>query len=206
MKHLRLSLLCFIATGCARLVPDVDYRSAGRADTQEDARVSDAMRKAIKARNTPSEAVAVFVDALPDGVRVADTGMLTIEPGSGHQLLGKATLRGRRGNFFFFAAFLDYRETWRKGLCYWQAPLEWFTLGLWSLVPTSYLCHAGANPLTREEAIDDLRNAATAIGADLIIVFSSKEKRGVVKDMSAWLLKSDARIDVRRMGDSTTAP
>ena len=71
-------------------------------------------------------------------------------------------------------------QRWRRGLCYWQVPIAWLTLGIWHLVPLYYPCipaiwHTGA---LREVAGEEkriailrsgLRAEACRLGATAII-------------------------------------
>lgn len=170
----------------------MNYAAAGTADAALDSATDSTMRDAIKNGAPGSEKVIVLVDAAPEGIRM-DAGRPVVELGFEHQLLGKVSIEARTGGFFFIARFLDYRETWRKVLCYWQVPLEWFTLGLWSLVPTSYGCFAGAALLAKEDALADVKNAAMSVGADMVLLTYSKETKEKVRGVTGWLLRLDPR-------------
>lgn len=185
-------VLLIAASGCARLVPSVNYTAAGTADPALDREGDSTMREAIKNGTPGSEKVVVLVDATPEGVRM-EGNRPVVQPGYQHQVLGKVSIAARTGGFFFIARFLDYRETWRKALCYWQAPLEWFTLGIWSLVPLSYPCFAGAPYLGKEDALNDTRNAAKSVGADVAILSYEREKNEKVRGVTAWLIRLDPR-------------
>lgn len=189
---LALALGVVFSTGCARLVPSVNYTAAGTADAVLDSTTDAVMREAIKNGAPGSEKVVVLVDAAPEGVRM-DAGRPIVEPGFQHQVLGKVSIAARTGGFFFIARFLDYRETWRKILCYWQVPLEWFTLGIWSLVPTSYGCFAGAAYIEKDDVLADVRNAARAIEADMVLLTYSKETNEKVRGVTGWMLRLDPR-------------
>lgn len=189
-----LSVLAVVALmqGCARLVPSVNYTAAGAADAELDRANDERMREAIKNGAPGSEEVVVLVDAAPEGIRM-EAGRPVVDPAFQHQVLGKMSIEARTGGFLFIARFLDYRETWRKALCYWQVPLEWFTLGLWSIVPLSYGCFAGAAVLGKEDALSDAKNAAMAVGADLVLLTYARERNEKVKGVTGWLLKLGPR-------------
>lgn len=193
-----------LSQGCARLVPSVNYTAAGTADAVLDRTSDSTMREAIKNGAPGSERVVVLVDAAPEGIRM-EAGRPIVEATFQHQVLGKVSIEARTGGFLFIARFLDYRETWRKVLCYWQVPLEWFTLGLWSLVPTSYGCFAGAAFLDKADALSDVRNAAMAVGADMVLLTYSKEKNEKVRGVTGWLLKFDPRTNASPPSMTTPA-
>ncbi len=48
------------------------------------------------------------------------------------ELLGTVQSDYNQGNHWFW--FYDYAEdeSWKKTYCYWQVPLNWVTLGIWS--------------------------------------------------------------------------
>lgn len=192
MRLLGLTLIAIVAAGCARVVPGVIYRKVGKVDPEQEATTSEQMMDSIRQHQTTADQVDVVLDLMPPGLREAGD-KLVIEPGYEHEVIGRVTVQGRKAPFFFLARFIDYRDVWRKALCYWQVPLEWLTLGIWSIVPLSYPCHASGATLTREEAIEDLRNAALPAGADLAIVFTGRARADDVKQMSAWLVRLDKR-------------
>ena len=192
MPRLSLVLLALCCIGCARLVPTVEYRKIGKVDPAQEARTTEEILDSMRLHETTPEQVGVVLDLMPPGLH-EQGNTLVVEPGYQHEVVGRVTVKGRKGTFFFLARFLEYRDLWRKALCYWQVPLEWVSLGLWSLVPLSYPCHASGSPLTREEAIEDLRNAALPTGADLAIVLTPRGRGDDVKEMSAWLIRLDRR-------------
>lgn len=187
-------LFFVMLAGCARLLPTVEYRAIGKFDPREETQSAEMMRQTMRTPD-PEANVAVLLDQMPVGIHENGPGLLAVETGYQHEILGRATVRGRKGTFYFLARFLEYRDEWRRALCYWQVPLEWITLGFWSLVPTSYACHASGTPLTREEAIEDLRKAASAVNADLVFIQSPKTlKNDEVKEMTAWMIRLDPRV------------
>ena len=114
---------------------------------------------------------------------------LQVEENSGYRLVGKIAIVGRTSNFIFTAKFIDYRETWRKAVCYWQAPLEWVSLGLWSIVPLSYPCFPSQPYLSKNELIVDVQNAAKAAGADVVVLTYEREHNEKLRGGTGWLLK-----------------
>ncbi len=189
-SRLLIFALVVSTSGCARLVPGVSMSLVGIADPEQERRYESLMRDAIKADVPGHKEVVVLVNSVPQGVHL-DAGNVVVEPGFQHQVIGKVAIEARSGNFYFIARFLDYRELWRKILCYWQVPLEWVTLGFWSISPTTYACFAGAPLLTREDAIDDLKNAAVAVGADMVIMTYGKDVKEKMRNAEAWLIKRD---------------
>lgn len=108
---------------------------------------------------------------------------LVAAPGSGNVVLQRVQISfPTMENFARLFWFGDYRpeQRWRKGLCYWQVPIMWLTLGVWHIVPIYYPCvpgfwHTGAmreiaGKRKRNEILADaLRAEACRLGGDAVV-------------------------------------
>lgn len=110
------------------------------------------------------EEVALYTSVPSDGEFIYDeeAGTLMATPESGHQVLERVQLQfPTMENPLKLIGFIKYRpeQRWRKGLCYWQVPLFWITLGAWAIVPLNYPCHSAIwhTGSLREVAGEDTR-------------------------------------------------
>lgn len=83
--------------------------------------------------------------------------------GAPYELVGKFVL-GNRLDFF-----PDYKDGWRKGLCYPQLPLVVIPIFTWAVVPTYWPCIPSYG-MTRAEAIDTAKTLAWSAGANLVLL------------------------------------
>lgn len=153
-----------LSTGCATLNPRVlSYASFGEADPAGDRAVIAAYDAALEA---PAEGaqpeVKVLMDMVPAGITVKEN-TVSVDDGAPYHLVGKLVLGVRQG--FFFS---DYRDGWRKPLCYPQDVLVAFTLGVWALVPSYWACMVDRQ-MTRDEVIGAVKRVARAAGANLVL-------------------------------------
>lgn len=72
--------------------------------------------------------------------------------------------------------FYPYREdeSWRKGYCYWQVPLNWVTIFVWAQLPLYWTCKPSApsDQGLREKLIaQQAQKIAVTTGSEAVIVF-----------------------------------
>lgn len=169
---LRLLMLCLAAlplVGCASLSFKPGVQSIGEyRDTSAVAEKADAMAVADAAD------VKVLLEALPDGMSIKDNDIQF--DSSRYDLLGKVSAQY---NYPGWAAlgmwFYDYNEDekWRSGLCSWQVPLSWLTIGMWAVLsPLAYPCKpaAGSDEARRAHIVQALQKATKALGGNLVVV------------------------------------
>ncbi|MEW5742987.1 MAG: hypothetical protein AB1938_28990 [Myxococcota bacterium] len=187
MRHLALVVLVSIfgtlSTGCAALTPrPTSYTAFGEADPARDKSVLDGFDKLSEAPQSSRPEVKVLVDTLPVGVDVKD-GTITVENGAPYELVGKFAI-GTKGGFF-----PDYKDGWRKGLCYPQQPLMAVTLLIWAAVPTYWPCFASGT-MSRADAIEAAKTLAWSAGANLVLL-SYAGQGDEVGGSVGFLLKTD---------------
>ena len=201
IRWLALGALCIGLTGCATLNPVVNVTSLGEANPAHDEEIAERFEATINADAPVDGSVRVLVDTVPEGLTYSD-GQLSVDEGYAHEVLAHfemTTYDGffSRPTFWFTAGFFDYEAAWRRGLCWWQVPLEWVTLGFWTAVPTSYPCHP---TMFREkeawvESVKALANAAGASSAIMSYIDADQqEAKGVV----GFLIKLDPKVLVGR--------
>ncbi len=162
-----------VTSGCASanyapvVTPAGEYRDAhGLADRAESyswAEVDD---------------VRVFLGTLPEGVQLHD-GKISVDAAR-YEVLGEVTAAPKGSGFARMNVwFYDYPEdeSWRKGLCYWQTPLVWVTLGIYLFVsPFNYPCWvvdgSGASDIEdrKHRIIETLRKGTKALGGNMLVV------------------------------------
>ncbi len=160
-------------SGCASanyapvITPAGEYRDAhdlgDRAESYSWAQVDD---------------VRVFLDSLPEGVQLHD-GKIAVDPAR-YEVLGEVSAAPKGSGFARMNVwFYDYPEdeSWRKGLCYWQTPLVWVTLGIYLFVsPINYPCwvvdgsSASAIEDRKHRIIETLRTGTKALGGNMLVV------------------------------------
>lgn len=189
-------LVAVLSTGCATLTPKVQYQGFGEADPERDDRLAKELRAAVVEQRAPPPGLEpkVMVDTLPKGIRPMTGGSgIELEAGSPYRILGQFSLHPQVGVHYFVSGFFDYAQGWRKALCWPQVPLQWLTLGFWSVVPTDYPCHPSVSGMRpKAEVIRDVKALAAAAGADVVLmgyaVTYDDEANGAV----GWLLKTEA--------------
>jgi hypothetical protein len=133
--------------------------------------------------------VEVLLNQMPEGVSFHD-GKIDVAADSPWTLVGEATADPNGGRNYWFVGFYDYNpdESWRKGLCYWQVPLHWLTLGLWWMIPTDYPCNVreGHSPESinnrKRRVIRTLQRAAKAAKADLVVLTGERQTSLVARN------------------------
>jgi len=201
IRQIALGALCIGLTGCATLNPVVNVTSLGEANPSRDEEIAERFEEATSDDEPVDASVRVLVDTVPEGLTYAD-GQLSVDEGYAHEVVAHFEMTTDGGflnfpTFWFTASFFDYEATWRRGLCWWQVPLEWVSLGFWSVVPTSYPCHP---TIFRSKAawVDSVKALAQAAGASSAIMSyidaDQKEARGTV----GFLIKLDPKVLVGR--------
>lgn len=188
-RHILSSIAIWgaIATvGCGTLHREVKFTSAGAADPRADAQVKERFEEI---RDEPlsedEEKVVVLIDTVPAGVSLKD-GILTIEEGYEHQIVGKFTMAPD------MSFFPPYREGWRGGFCHPQRILLVATLFVWMIVPTYYPCFAHAT-LPKADMVDYFKRLGHAAGGDLVIASYILEDQEDVAQGMGYVLKRDPR-------------
>ncbi|HCF56663.1 MAG TPA: hypothetical protein DFS52_01535 [Myxococcales bacterium] len=122
--------------------------------------------------------VEVAIGRLPAGLTLDTAGNLKVEDEERFTVLGSARAVGAGADFLVFQ-FYPYAEdeSWRKAYCYWQVPLTWLTLGVWSFMsPLHYPCKViapnspAAIETRKERIIATLRRTTKAMGGNLVVV------------------------------------
>jgi hypothetical protein len=194
-------MLLHSMSACAAIIPTAEFTGYGDANPERDIEIAER----FEANETPiaeSAKIRVLIDTIPEGL-VFDDGQLSVTEGYAHEIRGKFSLRnsGLLG-FYFFAWFFPYEDDWRKGLCYWQVPLEWVTLGLWSVVPTSYPCHPDRR-LEKKAWVSYARALALEADADGVIMSYIFSDRKNAHGASGFLIVLDPRM---KAGSLKTKP
>jgi len=183
-----LSVSCTMMVGCAslnyearhRLVQSNAVNSIGQesipGDIPFDSRI---------------EEVQVFNDYAVKGFVYDDKAHeLKAVPGTGNKVIGHVHLHfPHMKNPYLEYWFRDYRpeESWRAAMCHPQVPLTWLTLGIWSIIPTYYVCinapwHVGvwsvvAGKQTRKKVLlDGIRAEAVRVEGNAVLGFHVNPK------------------------------
>jgi len=182
---LLLSTLVFL--GCGAVHRRATFSSTGAADPTADTKIRDEF-KANRANPLPAEAqsVTVLIDTVPEGVSL-DDGVMGIEEGYEHRILGKFTLAADSG---FFPA---YKTSWRKPYCYPQSVLVVGTLFLWAMMPTYYPCFP-TEMISKAEMVDALKLLAYEAGGDLVIATYVGHNQDYANQAVGFVLQADPRV------------
>lgn len=174
-------------SGCAPLHRTVEYTATGAADPRGDAKVKEDF-EAERANPLPPEAesATILIDTVPEGVSL-ENGVLGIEDGYRHQIIGKFKMGPDMG------IFPAYTEGWRKGVCYWQQPLVLVTLFIWVLVPTYYPCYV-TGAVDKADMVDALKRVAYEAGGDLVIATYVGENQDRATSAVGFILRADPRL------------
>jgi hypothetical protein len=180
-----LSLVVAIS-GCAALQPrPTSYTAFGEADPARDRAVIEGYDALLDSTAKRAD-VKVLVDTLPAGVSLKD-GTISVEDGAPFELVGKFSV-GTKSGFF-----PDYKDGWRKGLCYRQQPLFIVTGFIWGVAPTYWPCFYSGWPggvMSREDAIVASRLLAESAGANVVLL-SYVGNGDAVGQGTGFLLKTD---------------
>ena len=163
-----------LLTGCA----SASY-SPGAQTFGEYRDLHGAMARADDLSWADASDVKVFTGSVPDGITLSSNGQVTADPAR-YEVLGEVSASPNGGALSRFGAwFYPYPEdeSWRKGLCYWQVPLTWITLGFYAwIAPWQYPCRvvdgnsASAIEDRRHRVIATMQKATKALGGNLLLV------------------------------------
>jgi len=195
-----LGAFCMGLTGCATLNPVVNVTSLGEANPAHDEEIAESFEETINSDEPVDGSVRVLVDTVPEGLTYSD-GQLSVDEGYAHEVLAHFEMKSYDGvlfpTFYFTAGFFDYEAAWRRGLCWWQVPLEWVTLGFWTAVPTSYPCHP---TIFRSKAawVESVKALAQSAGASSAIMSYVDADQQEAKGTVGFLIKLDPKVLVGR--------
>jgi hypothetical protein len=200
MKHARLLCLSFtLATGCmtAHVRPEVEFKGSWAEDPAKDAQVRkelDEKSGALLAKSPKSD-IEVFVGKLPAGIKL-EGGVLKVEDGAPFEILGRASLLVGEGTPF---GFPDYEQGWRKGYCYWQAPLTWVTLGIWALIPVNYPCGV-SYWRTKQEVLTATKNLVDELGGHVFVGDYINETRDEASGITGFVIRKNDAPEPKKTG------
>lgn len=195
-----LGAFCVGLTGCATLNPVVNVTSLGEANPAHDEEIAERFEETINGDDPVDGSVRVLVDTVPEGLSYSD-GQLSVDEGYAHEVVAHFEMTTYDGflfpTFYFTAGFFDYEAAWRRGLCWWQVPLEWVSLGFWTAVPTSYPCHP---TMVRSKAawVESVKALAQAAGASSAIMSYVDADQQEAKGTVGFLIKLDPKVLVGR--------
>jgi len=183
-----LLLLCAVLLlGCGAVHRKATFSSTGAADPAGDTKIRDNFKAA---RQQPlgaeAQAVTVLIDTVPEGVSL-DGGVLGIEEGYEHRILGKFAITGDAG------IFPAYKTAWRKPYCHPQSVLVVGTLFIWALVPTFYPCFT-TEMISKAEMVDALKLLAYEAGGDLVIATYLSQDQDNATQAVGFVLQADPRV------------
>lgn len=189
-------------TGCATLKPAYSFTGMGEVDPARDREVIARMTAAHDDKSSATPEVKVLLNTVPEGIDMSGN-TIKVEPGYAHRILGRFGIAQKSGLFYLVAGFFDYEDTWRKGVCYWQVPLEWLTVGFWSVVPTSYVCHPSLGLRDKADVVTEVKKAAAAAGADMVIMSFLAATNDEANGALGLLVRMDPRF---KSGGMETKP
>ena len=171
-----------LSSGCATLHPGMRATAFGSTGTVDPERNLTVVKLAEQMKEVPAD-VEVYGGKIPDGLELVEQGSkIVVASGfeSEYQVLG--TVESDYGKQLHLALLKniywtwDYEETWRKALCWPQAPLKAASLGMWVLVPTAWPCFAKI-PSEEEERqrahLEQLKKLTAAMGGNLVVLTST---------------------------------
>lgn len=167
-RPLLLLTLALTLAGCmtARVHPEARFKGSWAENPEMDREVRRFLEEEndeLLAKNA-DPGIEVWVGKLPAGIDLRE-GVISVKDGVPYEIVGKATLVLNSGSQF---GFPDYEDGWRKGLCYWQAPLTWVTLGIWSVLPLNYPCGVEFQR-EKEDVLNATRNLVTKVGGHFFV-------------------------------------
>jgi hypothetical protein len=176
--------LVLLSAGCASIRPAVTVKHFGSLDPERDQRVSAVAYQNVESEQPGAVGVEVVSGSLPPGLDLREGGTKLVvqkEAAGEYQIIGEVeasytpALKGALLKNVYWT-WTNYREGWRKGLCYPQAPLKALTLGIWTfVVPLAWPCIARAPSEETARQIDlvrALKFGAQAMGGNLVVVVS----------------------------------
>ncbi len=190
-------MLFACATGCATAPFKVQVMPAGNYDPAQTKALS---QQAAELPWDREYDVALFLNQIPEGLSM-ERGKLTVKEGYEDRFEVRGTLRSApRYNPTAAAAmsafwYVDMHEQHGRSrdlFCKVQAPLRTLTLGIWWLLsPTSWPCwitYSLNGETNLEIHSQELKRAATVLGANLVVVASARDERGI--SGSLWSVQS----------------
>lgn len=188
---LLLLALVFGGTGCfqAHVQPELSFRGSWAEDPAKDRAMRqrlEELRLRLEAEADP--AIEIYVGKIPGGLTLKEH-VIYVDEGAPFEIIGRATVVLNSGSA---GTFPDYKDGWRKPLCYWQAPLTWVTLGIWMLIPLNYPCGVPTY-LPKEQVLNVTRNLVRELGGSFFVgnyLYENEDEAGgldgfVVRSLSA---------------------
>lgn len=178
-----------LSSGCASVYMRASFHHIGEADPTIDQRVKDEYEAQYTQPYQGQENIKVLVNSIPEGLSWSD-GLISNKEGYQHQILGSFSLGASWG------AFPDYKQSWRKYVCYWQEPLVWVTLAVWYLVPTYYPCYT-TSMRPKEEIIAEVKRLTGIAGGDLAVIQYGgvdPEEPSLASSAGGFIIKLDPRL------------
>jgi hypothetical protein len=199
-----------LGSGCAPTLPRVTYTGLGAADPVRDQQATSAVYDQDVRRRLTREPVTVMMDSVPPGLRLNAIGVddsgpafngIQVQPGYQHRVVGRFRMGGTAGTLFS-----EYRQPWRKALCYPQEPLAVATVFLWRfLVPLYYPCFTGTP--TRADLVGDIKALAAAAGGDLVVGRYLWPREDQAAGAWGFIIRMDPRLrDQRPIAGPAAAP
>lgn len=170
MKQARIApaLLSLLFAGCmtARVQPEAQFKGSWAENPKMDREIKKFLEEQTETLLTEAADpnIEVWVGKIPAGIELHE-GVISVKDGVPYEIIGKATLVLNAGSQF---GFPDYEQGWRKGLCYWQAPLTWVTLGLWAVIPVNYPCGVEFQR-EKEDVLTATRNLVAKVGGHFFV-------------------------------------
>jgi hypothetical protein len=184
-------------SGCASLNLKADYRSMGEFNLARDSAVRTRYSQLRERPLAGETGVKVLVDAIPKGIQLKD-GLISVDSGYQHRIVGKFTMAPDGG------ALPDYRDTWRKYVCYPQIPLAYLTGFMWAVfVPTYYPCFPTSfSPKT--EIVRSVEKLVLASGGDAAVMsFVGEKDLENAMGATGFIIQLDPRL---KQGSLETVP
>ncbi len=166
--YLILSVL--ILSGCAKL----SYKPKFFVNNPKESRALETL--AAKLTWEKSEDIRVFHEQLPKGLTRNKKGKIRVLKSSKYRYLGKVYAQYNKPELI---GFYDYAEDqdWRRGVCHFQQPFGWITLGVWYLLPTYWPCFVSdssndedAIKQRRERMTKTMKKMVKAMGGHILII------------------------------------
>lgn len=181
--------LGLMASACGAVNPQLFLTKYGNADPALEKQIRDDFATmSADTKAVDAEEVAVLVETFPEGL-LLDEGSLKVKEGYAHLVIARFTLTPDRG------LFVDYKEAWRKGVCYPQDVLVLATIGLWALLPPNYICWAQGAP-DKTEWIEEVRRVASAAGGDLAVIsFFAFVEQDRAPGVQGYIIKTDPKVN-----------
>lgn len=187
-----------ILIGCASVNSQLKFDYYGEYDKKGEAQVRQEF-KTLQGANLETileriNDVVLLQDTLPEGIR-SDSGTLSVAPGYKHIIVGKFVLVPDAVGTQSILKFADYKDNWRKPLCYPQVVLSYATLMIWPILPVAYPCFSKFGT-SKEDYATEMKKIGLAAGGDLIIfsfLFDNADKESALS-ATGYVLKIDPKL------------